>query len=330
MTIDGIEITRFSEVTGQPIKNHLPLKLRDKVKTENQWLEEGYCLKSGATPYIMHPSVGAKRTFVYYLYTDVEQITSQNSPKCCMTCGYCSNRWCVVNEQHISPKGCCSEWAPGGEGLPSVERIGPKERKLFDCLTKDEQTAIRRQIGNYVSHDVVLKKDQTVATPEELNSLSRYDLARAWFNYELGRYSFMGQQKMYRMRYRYFDEEDFWGDIALYIDNRIPRAYLKHAVPGSTNGAPANADLKLDDAGNLPCGLVFHFAANKEELLPAYLSAATSKQLRYLSRLAVERDFYFYKDGLTKEAANQCITYLLDMKYEIEPPCFNKHFKKTI
>ena len=110
MKIDGIEVIRFAESDGLPIKNHLPSELKERMKTQNQWLEDGCVLKENAVPYEMHPSCLSKKTCVYYLDTDVEKITAENTPKCCRTCEISKGRFCVVAGDFVSATHCCSEW----------------------------------------------------------------------------------------------------------------------------------------------------------------------------------------------------------------------------
>ena len=110
MKIDNIEVFRFSEWDGLPIKNHLPDELKERMKTENQWLEYGYVIKVDAPAYEMHPSVMAKKTFVYYLDKDVEAITGENTPKNCLTCSMREGRFCAIAGDYVSSKNCCSEW----------------------------------------------------------------------------------------------------------------------------------------------------------------------------------------------------------------------------
>lgn len=110
MTIDGIKVNCFADVDGIPIKNHLPLELRERLKTENQWLEDGYIVKATAVPYDMHPSVLSKRTFTYYLDEDVEVIAPENAPRNCLTCSIQKGRFCAVAGDYVSSKHCCSEW----------------------------------------------------------------------------------------------------------------------------------------------------------------------------------------------------------------------------
>lgn len=110
MKIDNNIITCFSEWDGLPIKNKLPEELKCRLKTEIQWIEEGFVVKSTSMVYEMHPSVMAKRTFKYYLDKDVEPITADNNFKSCLTCGIRSGRFCEVAGDWVGLKNCCSEW----------------------------------------------------------------------------------------------------------------------------------------------------------------------------------------------------------------------------
>lgn len=56
MKIEGFEVTYLSSYDGLPVKNHLPVELRERFKTENQWLESGYVLVAGAVGLEMHPT----------------------------------------------------------------------------------------------------------------------------------------------------------------------------------------------------------------------------------------------------------------------------------
>lgn len=112
MQIDGVVVTYFSDWDGLPVKNHLPAELKERMKTENQWLEAGYLLKAGATKYEMHPSVLSKRLCTYYLDLDVEMVTGANAPRSCLTCQLREGRYCVVAGDFVGAKNCCSEWEP--------------------------------------------------------------------------------------------------------------------------------------------------------------------------------------------------------------------------
>ena len=58
---------------GLPVKNHLPVELRERFKTENQWLESGYVLVVGAVGLEMHPTAVSRTLCTYYLDTQVEE-----------------------------------------------------------------------------------------------------------------------------------------------------------------------------------------------------------------------------------------------------------------
>mgnify|MGYP003291098709 CR=1 FL=1 len=72
MKIDNVIIVCSSEWDGLPIKSKLPEELKTRLKTENQWLEEGFVIKPDATFYEMHPSALSKKTVFYFLDKDVE------------------------------------------------------------------------------------------------------------------------------------------------------------------------------------------------------------------------------------------------------------------
>lgn len=70
-TLMGWNVTANAE-DGLPIKNHLPAELGASFRTLNQWLNRGFAPKAGATEYKMHPSIMARRTYVYFHESDVE------------------------------------------------------------------------------------------------------------------------------------------------------------------------------------------------------------------------------------------------------------------
>ncbi|MBR3603823.1 MAG: hypothetical protein IKL48_03980 [Elusimicrobiaceae bacterium] len=72
MKIDNVIICCASEWDGLPIKSKLPDALKARLKTEEQWFDDGYVLKENAVSYEMHPAVLSKKTCAYYLDIDVE------------------------------------------------------------------------------------------------------------------------------------------------------------------------------------------------------------------------------------------------------------------
>ena len=73
MRIEGFDVTYLSSYDGLPVKNHLPVELRERFKTENQWLESGYVLVAGAVGLEMHPTAVSRTLCTYYLDTQVEE-----------------------------------------------------------------------------------------------------------------------------------------------------------------------------------------------------------------------------------------------------------------
>ena len=112
MKIDGITVGYLSDKDGLPVKNRLPIELKERMKTQNQWLEEGFCIKEGATRYEMHPNCLSYKTFDYILDKDVEKLTEDNMPKCCRTCAISDGRFCAVAGDYVSATHYCSEWTP--------------------------------------------------------------------------------------------------------------------------------------------------------------------------------------------------------------------------
>ena len=56
-----------SDYDGKPIKNKLPEEIKNRFKTEKQWLDEGKQIKESARFVEMHPNAMYKRLCKYYL-----------------------------------------------------------------------------------------------------------------------------------------------------------------------------------------------------------------------------------------------------------------------
>ena len=108
MKIDGIEITYLSDYDGKPVKNQLPAELKNRLKTENQWMDQGYSVKENEQGYEMHSNMMSKKLFTYYLDKQVEKIDEDE--EICATCKLHSERFCVVMGDYIRLNGHCSEW----------------------------------------------------------------------------------------------------------------------------------------------------------------------------------------------------------------------------
>lgn len=111
MQIDGVDVTFLSGWDGKPIKNKLPGGLKDRLKTENQWLESGFLLRDGAIGYEMHSNAISKKLFTYYMDYDVEEITENNVPRNCLTCKIRTGRFCVIAGDYVGANTGCSEWS---------------------------------------------------------------------------------------------------------------------------------------------------------------------------------------------------------------------------
>lgn len=108
--IDGVGIKDLSEWDRKPVKNKLPMELKERMKTEKQWLEMGYLIKKNAKGYEMHPNMMSKKLFLYYLDSQVEKMTNLNAQKNCGTCSYRENRYCFIAGDFVGVSNCCSEW----------------------------------------------------------------------------------------------------------------------------------------------------------------------------------------------------------------------------
>ena len=107
MKIENIEIICLSEWDNQPIKNKLPKELKERLRTENQWLERRRRVKEGAVGYNMHSNSMNKKLCTYYLESQTEKMTGE---VCCATCAIKTGRYCPVMSTHVSMTHKCSEW----------------------------------------------------------------------------------------------------------------------------------------------------------------------------------------------------------------------------
>ena len=108
MKVGDLEITCLSHYDGLPIKNKLPEELKERLKTENQWLEMQLKVKQNECGYEMHPNANFKKTCIYYLDSQVTKLAGDE--KCCATCAIRILRFCPVAGVHISMSHYCSEW----------------------------------------------------------------------------------------------------------------------------------------------------------------------------------------------------------------------------
>lgn len=111
MKIEGFEITYLSSYDGLPVKNHLPAELKERFRTENQWLEDGYVLMSGVEGMEMHPNAMSRQLYTYYLDSQVmKREEYDRESEICATCKWREDRYCPFAGGYVSMKHSCSEW----------------------------------------------------------------------------------------------------------------------------------------------------------------------------------------------------------------------------
>jgi predicted metal-dependent hydrolase len=99
--------------------------------------------------------------------------------------------------------------------------------RLFEYA--EDSRKVKMRIGNYVAHYVVHEQskskpfNKSVRTPEQLNAMDRYELAKAFLESKERRYFLPDVGNSY-------DPEQLLQDVAKYIDQRIPKAYGKWSV----------------------------------------------------------------------------------------------------
>lgn len=186
----------------------------------------------------------------------------------------------------------------------------------FERLSDEESLVFKRYIGTYVSRDIVKSGKASV---DDLNRLDRVVLAKQWYAYETKSIWIKKRFETIFNSNLYYSFDDFIHDVALFIDERIPRAYIKHYERNKKCG-PANIVIKYNEDGTLPHGLIFHYEEN-------YESKATSKQVKFLNDLAIKNSCYFFRyHDILKKEAHVCIDYFLNQDTKPEPKCFSKFF----
>lgn len=101
---------RCSDYDGKPIKNKLPDELKERFKTEKQWIDEGKRVTSNARFVEMHPNAMNKKLCKYYLDEEVEDLPYD--VKICATCSlrHAEEGRCPVAGTFVSGDGHCNEW----------------------------------------------------------------------------------------------------------------------------------------------------------------------------------------------------------------------------
>jgi len=197
---------------------------------------------------------------------------------------------------------------------------------LFECLPKKDSMDLVKRIGTYVSHKIV-RKWSVLSSVEELNSLDRFELAKEWYLYETYHTAYKKPRWEYLISHFYNQKDDFFDEVARYIDDRIPRAYAKYSAEKIDNSrGPSTIKLEYNDDGSLVSGLIYHYPPNTQ--FASFFVEATEKQIKYLTDLSAMKNYMFYKEGISKGEASECINFFLNMDYEVEPACFNSYFRK--
>lgn len=207
----------------------------------------------------------------------------------------------------------------------------PFER--FEEADREENRQIKRYIGTFVSRKVVKDGKATVA---ELNQADRWELANKWYDCET-KLSPWKVQRFGKTIDRFYNGslDAFLREVAVFIDERIPKSFLKHQEKNHDRSPATYAVTPVSD-GTLPFGLVYQFKENyprngHKQQRGAGGDQATEKQIRYLENLAWKKNHYFHKDKeISKKEASECIDYFLNMGYEEEPDCFKRFFKPTM
>lgn len=191
----------------------------------------------------------------------------------------------------------------------------------FDIIRGADAFKLKMKISAYVAENIT-RKDGTLCPVEILNKLNRDQLAREWYE-EVTLYEYSNVEELAE---DYYDTKaEFLREVAFYIDECIPREYIKH-LTGDKSKDTTGFTFPLDSEGNLPYGLNFAFKYNLENARDPKPPLATLPQIRYLQSLAKDADYEFNPKGLTNEMARQCINYFLHDDVVPQPEGFEKHF----
>lgn len=195
----------------------------------------------------------------------------------------------------------------------------------FEKLPKDRQTWFRKNLTEFIIRDVIYKDDGMLVDVEWLNAQSRWDMAEQWYRHQVHISSWYLDHFNELIRAHYGNYEYFIQDMAIYIDSRIPKAYIKH----KEHLKKALKDIRVPHGPDmtLPYGLKYQYSENFVPNLPPQQQDVSVKQEKYLADLAKKAGFLFIdREYMTKKEATDCITFFLDMNGKSEPDCFGKYF----
>lgn len=201
----------------------------------------------------------------------------------------------------------------------------------FNYMTAKERHWIGLYIGNFVSHKLI--KNATVSV-SEINKIDRIEAAKKWYEDE----SVWIQKEITKIRnINNVSMDKFISDVAVWIDERIPKAYKKW-ITGDHASGPASQNITIDEDGLTDYGLVYRYEENlirsrknQQDKSIYEEKPITEKQIDYLYFLALKNNYDKVAgkgiEGLTIKEASSIIDYFLDISGE-EPECFSKVFIK--
>lgn len=193
----------------------------------------------------------------------------------------------------------------------------------------------KQKLGDYISHSIVDTDKSILRTKvlpttkvDELNSLDRYELARVYLDdYKSRSYNYK-DDSIYNCDML---EKDVIKDIAVYIDNLIPKFCVK-----KLEGREESATTYYVKNGTY--GLFYYYDVNKEGNPPSSLwhnyitpglsdtDSITCKQLSYLEDLAKDSGYRLKSEDIGKKSASLLISFLKGDCSE-EPECLFEYLE---
>lgn len=190
----------------------------------------------------------------------------------------------------------------------------------------------KQKLGDYVSQDVVWScpyfSTRILKSVEEINELDRMELSWHWWNSFVKENPYH-EERVWNVISDYYGglTEFFIDDVAVYIDMRLPQAYLKHKE--HIDAGPSQIKICADENGNLPYGIKYKYKANYNRLVKPVGAPATDKQLSYIEYLADKNGYHFNHNEMTLKEASSFITFLKNIDSYSEPDGFNLYFSKN-
>ncbi|MEC0373330.1 hypothetical protein [Paenibacillus chibensis] len=174
---------------------------------------------------------------------------------------------------------------------------------MFEYVRDTHKVKVR--IGQFVAHHVVQEKpfSKILRSVEQINTMNRYDLAKAFLE--------SGEAKYFYRDVGECDPERLLDDVARYIDQRIPKAYITwDTEQEATSDWSAKAR-----------GLIYQFPehADLEEEIKREAEAwkqetpATERQIKYLKSLLKNAGYCLNQiEELNVDEASQYIRFFVE------------------